>query len=1731
MPWREGITDHNLVASSSSSGSSSSSSSVTSGYGAPGASAGHLGLMVDLSASVSRWLGDGGSSLRDWLLGAVHPLPLLPDSSSHTTPTASGSSHTSISSSSSSSAQPHAAATQEPGPTHSDAHQASSHGQVHAGSAAAHCSGTDCTTAAGGHQQPTYLWPPPLLRPDSGPLAAQEVDALGEAEAEADLLAEEELLLLGLATSSSSSSSGQPDHLWAEVQGSGHAHRPVAATPARAAASQADIALAPPPMRRPHAAAKAPTPDAPAGSLAGSSSSARVTGAPALSPEQLTSELSHADDWRRLAVLLHLHGSEFGAIHMSAAVVRLAKLYIRCPSAMHLPSAPAPATCDDAAAAGGGASLRPGSHSAEVQAHPDVMRLLRSLLGLLPDLMPRVGLRQVSNMLWALGVLRPLLQRDAQQQQGPVSVAGEEADGDQDGQRQRRQGFQAPPEALLLVQKVRQFWRESGPQSLALSLWGMARLGVRPGMVWVEEFVDASAPQLRLFSARQLSYSLWALAALKLRPDAAWLAAAREALAAVVQQEHLQQQQRRSPPQQLGSPAAAAAPLSPAHRIPSRRLPRPAQPSSKDLGLAPPEAVVAAAAAARPATRLQQRPRDPTLCCQSVATTLWACAILHVPLNDASGSALLAAFEACLAEEGPAGVVSAQSLAMGLWGAARAGLRPSQELLAAWQAAATHELLAGASGQALSMMLWALGRLRAAPKGAWVDGCTAALLQRATEGRLGCQAVCNSLGALAALDSRLSGEWVVAFTGACAPLVERLRSDELGVVLNALGRIGLPVDASFLAAAEAAAEAALPAASPTDVAGVAGGLRMLAAAGAGGHGSGAAEGSRCTGAGGWRPGPTFLRSLQGRVLRLHGALTPHQAAECLAALAAFDRGEQAAGTAAEGQCGNRVAQGPGEIVQAGGGASARRHLSVHSQRLVVVLVRQVVMAELGQRDVYDLATALTAAAALGYAPRGPARRCIARAVLRGVGGAPGAKVLLLLLRALLDLHMTPPVAWVANVAGSCGSRLRGLTGEEIEQLLGVLLECGLACGHERQQGQCCQADSPEGQGADSPEGQGATASQAGSQQQAHPVTQLLASTQATLHSCPIQHLTQLAGAVVAALPLSATQTLTAPATPTTAHPEHLIPAGWTQALECATAPRLSQQCLTAPGLVELLACFACLGPHVPGPDWMSTWYDRTAPRLSSLRPRHLSIALRLQGRLGLRPPAAWLQACAGALAVHAASQQLPPVEVLLMASELQRLGYQDHTAGPHAAATPDGPCSSSACAAPPLLPGVIAVATSRLERELAPASAHQQLEVLSALQTLALGFGGGSAAAHAAATGSGEATADGAWAAGALTQPQAHGWVVGVVAMAHDVIGRRPVGQLLQEVCPAPPREPLLPGLGLEGADRGRVGSHEEGVHDTVEETGAAAVGVGWQQQQQQQQQQAEEHAGGPPAVVQLLSSQVRWGHAPSHRWLAGIVRHVAAHSGPDGTWQAADAAAVVLCVTVLGYVPAADVAAQLQANLAPSLGQLPPATVANLCWAWAVVRRPPPAVWWAAATAALADSGALAALPPPLLLRLPWSMAQVGYTPPYEWLLSYLPYVRHALTGCTAAPGCSFAASAAAEPSPDAGMHHGQAGCAAPSAADLANLAWGLGTAVHEGGRPEAAAALSGSGALQALLQASREVMLGDACSLRATGAAATPGELVLLVEGLARMRHRLPQAWVEAFCAQASRQLQACR
>ncbi len=149
-------------------------------------------------------------------------------------------------------------------------------------------------------------------------------------------------------------------------------------------------------------------------------------------------------------------------------------------------------------------------------------------------------------------------------------------------------------------------------------------------------------------------------------------------------------------------------------------------------------------------------------------------------------------------------------------------------------------------------------------------------------------------------------------------------------------------------------------------------------------------------------------------------------------------------------------------------------------------------------------------------------------------------------------------------------------------------------------------------------------------------------------------------------------------------------------------------------------------------------------------------------------------------------------------------------------------------------------------------------------------------------------------------------------------------------------------------------------------------------------------------------------------------------------------------------------------------------------------MRRPPAGALRAAAKLALAESGAQAALPPPLLLRQPWSTAQVGYTPSYDWLLSYTPYVKQALAGCAAAPlpGCAPVASLFSNRGTLAGRQHALLRSWPCSALGVRASSPGVGPG-HSGAQGRSpgghvrAVGLRGAAGAAAV---SQEVLLGDA-------------------------------------------------
>lgn len=1603
-----------------------------------------LGVMVDLSASVSRWLGGGGSSsLGDWLRAAFTR-----------------------------------SAVPEPG-TDSESQ----------GAVGKH--GTRQEPAEGG--EPVKA--PALLSAELAAAAAvaQDARALDPFD---DVDLELEVVEAHAEAGAAHEAAAMPARAWgspeeAEAWGAAVAASALAAAGSSAAGSRhtsdGRMQLAPPPARRGRPAVAVATVSSAAGSPASSSgpsspsssssscstslsllagsdcvaagaacdgaATAQVSGPPP--PQLLTAELTRAASWQQLAELVAAHNEQLDSIHVSAVLVRLAKLYRADPYCLLKQPAAAAAGADADALQQPGRMRRRRQQLRLTTLHPQLGEVVDELLRRLPGLMPRAGARTVSNMLWALGVLSPLLRKCSAAAEGvAVARARGRPASPRPLQPATKLGHLRPSVAVaapLLAAKMRHFWGQAGAHALALTLWGCGRLRLRPGPVWMSEFEAASGRLLVAgsYSAQQLSYSLWALAALRLRPEAMWLAAARGALAA-----------------SAAAAAAAAATGTGAREAEGQT----------EAATAADAQLVRGASGGLPST-------------QALATMLWACVVLHVKLDAAAEAAVTAGLAARLAAEGA--TAGPQALAMSLWACARLQVRPQRQLLAAWRGAASAELLAAAPARSISSMLWALAALRAAPPGAWVDAAAAALLARAEEDALGSQALCNSVGALAQLDCRVSAAWLEAFSAALSPrLLRSLAPCELGVLLHGLGRLAAPhkgsssaggrvvVEAGFLAAADAAAAAALPAASAADLVGICGGLRAL------GLRRRSSAIAAADGGGGAAASVALQRALARRTVQLlqARALGTRHAADALACLSAFcgpamwDRKSAAPahteqqeleseggsdleteaelGSDCDGESVQHEQAAPQSQVTAadaqhvgplrrrrGGPAGWRAGSGTAPRKLVLELVRLVVTARLEQTDVFDVVTALTAAAELGLVAQSPAaRRVIMSAAARAAGHTPGARQAVQLLAALRELRVAPPPEWMRHVASEVGGKLRGLGADELEALLRLMLA---APG-------CAPVPAAASAATASANAAGAAGTSVGAA--APPVVLLLAASQLPLAAAPIQHLLDLAGAVVAV-----------------GVPAAALPRGWLVALEAATGVKMGQRCVSAGSLVQLLACMACMG-HVPGGAWMATWHEATGGRLHTLSPPQLAVALRLQVTVATAaaapPPAAWLRAAAAALATVTGSgaSDLDPVAALVAAADLQRLGYQDDVA---VAATP--------AAAPPLsVSSMVAAAAAQLHAQLLAAEPAAQLEALARLQVLSPVPGPTPARAAVAA----------------------EGWAVGVLDMAHAVITQqRPLHVLLAALQSQPQPQPSLFSPTSTAEESGADDAAPAHLPHALPSAAAAAAFT-----------TAFSSAGtATKPLVLLLCSMVRWGHGPGVRWLAGVARHVcrqleaatdddcgydgaeatsaatmasmagatgyqaspgvSSSGGSSSCWSAADGARAVCCLAALGYVPSADVAERLQRQLEPALAaaELPAPLAAELCGAWCAVRRRPPPSWWRAALAGSLDSSRLAALDHVDLIRLPYSMAACGFVPTQRWLEAHLQLLPEALAG---AASSAAAASSGSSSGSSTGSSSSSSGSSSAVADDLANLAWALGSAVHEGGYPPGM--LSASGALQ---------------------------------------------------------------
>jgi hypothetical protein len=186
-------------------------------------------------------------------------------------------------------------------------------------------------------------------------------------------------------------------------------------------------------------------------------------------PAQLTGWIKHSSSVRELQQLHNAHSSQFNTIHLSAVLVKLAKL-------------------DESVAVSTSSSSSTSSSMQEVQQF--ALQLADELLQQLDECSDA---RQAANASWALATLQcsvptGLLQSAAQQ----------------------------------LSSNGGQLLTSSQPQELAMLAWGLAKLQHDLNCVVWPQLVAAAQQQLAGFKPQELTMLMWALASLQQRQQQRW---------------------------------------------------------------------------------------------------------------------------------------------------------------------------------------------------------------------------------------------------------------------------------------------------------------------------------------------------------------------------------------------------------------------------------------------------------------------------------------------------------------------------------------------------------------------------------------------------------------------------------------------------------------------------------------------------------------------------------------------------------------------------------------------------------------------------------------------------------------------------------------------------------------------------------------------------------------------------------------------------------------------------------------------------------------------------------------------------------------------------------------------------------------------------------------------------------------------------------------------------------
>ena len=297
--------------------------------------------------------------------------------------------------------------------------------------------------------------------------------------------------------------------------------------------------------------------------------------------KRLTAAIVSCADWQQLASIVNRHSGCMDHIHLSAALVKAAKLGGE-DSAGSSPEgmAPGPSGGSSSSSSEGGGGGGSGEDSVLIGrlVDPGFCSLVEGLCGRLSRSVHLLGPRQVANALWSLSTLMPSFSRSAAAAE--AAGDGRRGDGPRGSAAGRERGIDLDPEAVplprcparsaaracqqaarrlalgmqpLLLQRpaggtavgvsVAGSSSNAGdvdsnsseeeascsPQALANTIWAMARLGLRPNDAWLASFLSLSAELLLSsgsgFRPRELSMTLWALATLRLWPGERWVAA------------------------------------------------------------------------------------------------------------------------------------------------------------------------------------------------------------------------------------------------------------------------------------------------------------------------------------------------------------------------------------------------------------------------------------------------------------------------------------------------------------------------------------------------------------------------------------------------------------------------------------------------------------------------------------------------------------------------------------------------------------------------------------------------------------------------------------------------------------------------------------------------------------------------------------------------------------------------------------------------------------------------------------------------------------------------------------------------------------------------------------------------------------------------------------------------------------------------------------------------------